>query len=615
MKRKVILTALSCIGLAGVAFFYTTPQNMSWNLTLLAIYTALHFWLLYRHIHTLQWSGMKLAASFILSCFWICSSHPVSLGAMNALAWIITATATLMVAFSFYLAISELEHPFKRRGKAPSRWWMVLYAAIPILCWGCYFLAYYPGKMTYDSMWQWDMAHGIRPYNNWHPILHTWLIQATASVYDSPASYTVAQILVLSIVVAYALFVLQSWGAPLWLVIVLDVFYAVNPVNGFFSITMWKDIPFAASILLLTVLLAQVVHTEGSWLQKKRNIAFFVTVCFFAMHLRHNGTAVVLATLLASIFLLRAIRMKMLWISVSVIALHVVFNGPVMNYFHVIPNPLNEALAIPTQQIAATFKYQGKFTPQLKAYYESILPADRWAKDYDPHTVDPVKHDTQYNPTVIDQSLGTYLKHWTELLKLNPGIFVQAYLDQVSVIWQLHSPTPIHPYFDSSMDLQEYPLGMRIMAPQTAWDEPVERMLRDAYDAYVTDVQSVNPGHAIPSYDEYKQNVWQTVQPLQTESKQPVLKAVFDQLFVNIRDQWQDYLLKGAIPLFALLLSLIASVRRSKSKGIVVFLPSLFVVITIAIAMPATDFRYSFGFAFTVPFLLFYGKLSGLKFH
>lgn len=529
---------------------------------------------------------------------------------MNVWSWLEAIVTVCVIALSFYLTISELEQPFAKTARKPNRWWILVYGAIPFLTWMCYFLTYFPGKMTYDSFWQWDMAHGIKPYNNWHPILHTWLIQASTLIYNSPASYVSLQIIAVSCVVAYALFVLQRLGMPMPMVMFLDFVYAWNPVNGFYVITMWKDIPFATAILLLTVLFAKITQTEGLWLHRKRNLIILAIVSFLAMALRDNGPEVVVAALVVFILLFRAARSRMLLVSIPVVALYFIFNGPVLNYFHVIKNPLNQALAIPSQQIAATYQHNGKFTPALSAYFDSILPAKNWAKDYNPYTVDPIKHDPAYHSEVIQASFSKYLENWARLLALNPGTFIEAYLNQVAEIWQFHTAQGMDPYFDTGSELQQYPLGLKMMAPTQSETEPVNSMMKQAYRAYVKEMQTTFPGSAVPSYQQYRASAFRAVGPLQTKSKQPAWKPFFDKLYSGVTNTWKNYFTKGALPLFVLLLSLIASIRRFKSRGIIVFAPVLFVIITIAMAMPATDFRYCFSFVFSIPFLVFYGKLS-----
>jgi hypothetical protein len=288
-----------------------------------------------------------------------------------------------------------------------------------------------------------------------------------------------------------------------------------------------------------------------------------------------------------------------------------VFNGPVMAAFHVIKNPLNQALAIPSQQIAATYTNHGRFTPELKQYFNQLLPEENWVRDYNPYDGDPIKHDPVYNSAIITKSFSTYLKNWAALLALNPVTFVKAYLDQVADIWQFHSSAKLTPYFTSSKDLQDYPLGIKINAPNTYWKDDQPALFRAAYQHYVEQTEVASPNLPVMSFDNYKKAVAQTVAPLTTKSLLPQVKPVLDTVFSAIEGTpLKNYLLKGAIPLMVLMIGLAAAFLRKGKAILGIFLPAGFVLITIAMAMPAPDFRYSFSFIFTVPFLFLLGKLE-----
>ncbi|MBX6353458.1 MAG: hypothetical protein IRZ10_08980 [Thermoflavifilum sp.] len=519
---------------------------------------------------------------------------------------IVFVAAGVMVSFTVYLALEELTQPWVRNTRPCARWWGILYAVIPIAGWMPYFFAYFPAKMTYDSFWQWAQAHHITPYNNWHPILDTWIIEATSKLYNSPASYIVLQIIVMACVVAYALRFLQTMGMPQWLVLTLDFFYALNPAIGILAITMWKDILFAALILFFTTMVAKMVH-DPSWLSPWRHVLLLIVVCFLVMNMRQNGPETVLASLVVLTLILKELRWRLVAVSASVLALFLAFNGPVLRYYHVIRNPLNEALAIPTQQIAATYKYGGTFTPELKAYFNRILPADHWVKDYNPYTVNPIKWDPQYRSSVITDNFPAYLRNWAHLLVLNPGIFIRAYMDQTAEIWQFSSPSQMRPYLDTPLNLQDYALSVRIRASSHAANPTI--MIKESYMHYVSTLRSFHTSQPLPTYAEFTEGIQRTLEPLHTNSRFADLRSRIDWVFQQMAVTWQNYFVKGAIPFFLLILSLVASIRRFGSRGLAVYLPAIFVVVTLAMSMPATDFRYQFGFAFTVPFLLFYPKL------
>ncbi len=595
-------------------FFYLTHFAFNWQWIWLILYVIfqLAFLPILQELFS-TFSFPRGLISLILAGAWVYSSHTHAFSGQGLLMWLVTLITLIGFALSIYCLLFWLEKPFQTTHYQPKWWWGLIYAIVPALVWFVYLLTYSPGKMTYDSFWQWDMAHHIMPYNSWHPILHTWLIQATTWLYDSPVSYSIVQIVLVSAIIGYALYTLQKLGVSLKWLILIDLIYALNPVNGFYAITMWKDIPFAAFILLLTVLFTKVITTKGEWLRKPIHMVALILVAFIAMNLRDNGSAVVLAALVLFITFVKGARKRMVLVTIPVLILYYLFNGPLMNALHVIKNPLNQALAVPSQQIAATYVAHGHFTPELKAYFDQILPEKNWIQDYHPQTADPIKHDPKYNASVINQSFSTYLKQWVQLLALNPKTFVSAYLNQMAPIWQFHAPINdnVNPYFDSAYDLQNYPLGIMINAPTHNWNDPKPALMKAAYDHYVQQTTFASPQLPIMSFTDYQKQVNQTVAHLTTKSKLPKLKPILDRAFRMVdKKGYENYFLKGALPLVFLLIGLVASIRRRGWSGIGFYLPAGFVLITIAMAMPAPDFRYSFSFVFIVPFLLLLGKLE-----
>lgn len=561
----------------------------------------------------------KLVASFsksrgfcslVLGAGWLFSSHRFAFSSMAIGMWVVTVIAFLMFSLTAYCVLFWLEESFVNVSQP--KWYRALvYGAIPAAVWGVYFLVWAPGIMTYDSFWQWDMAHHLMPYNAWHPVMHTWLIQGVTSVWNSPASYTLFQIVLVSAIIGYALYELQKAGVPFRWVIATDLFYTLNPVNGFYVLTMWKDIPFSAFLLLLTVFFSKIVLTKGAWLKKLSNMVMVIVVSFMTMTLRDNGSMVVLASLILFFIIAKGARSRLAMVTLSVLVIYAIFTGPVISAFHVIRNPLNQALAIPSQQIAAVYKNNGQFTPQLRTYFNKILPAEKWKTDYNPYTVNPIKHDPSYDAIKIKTSFSAYLKNWAKLLVLNPKIFVRAYLQQVSSIWQFQTPRGMSPYFTSGVALQNYPDGIKLNAPTKDWKKPNKVMMRSAYQHYKQQTQKASPTLPVMAYQAYKKKAEQTLRILKSKSFLRPFKPVFLAIFYGVDHKLENYFVKGALPLFVLLLGVFATVRNKGFLGLGIFLPVMFVIVTIAMAMPAPDFRYSYSFALCAPYLMWFGKIFG----
>jgi hypothetical protein len=417
-------------------------------------------------------------------------------------------------------------------------------------------------------------------------------------------------------VVAYALWSLQSFGAPRWLTVALALVYAAYPASAFFSVTMWKDFPFAYLVLLTTTMFAWLVWTTGEWLRRPAALVAFSFCCFLTMHFRNNGLPVVLLALLLAVALLPSVRLRLGLVTGGLVVAHLVWAGLVLPQFHVLKPPVTQALAIPTQQIGATYASGGTFAPEVGAYFNRILPPARWRSDYQPDSVNPIKHDRLYRDEVISESFPTYLGNWAKLLGNNPSTFVGAFLDQTASLWQYTPESPeAHVYVGSNTKLQfqDFPVGSGIRPSEVRTNPAAVERLYQRYNpngcgpsdssCRRADRSDCFGERACVSAAAFTTRLEVAGRPLVTATRSQPLKTVYDALYRHLNSDWQGPLARGAIPLFLLLFALALAVRRERLRALV-FVAPLLVALSVAAGMPATDLRYSYGWIVSVPFLM-----------
>lgn len=610
LNRKRILSAVSLLVSSVLLLnYYLASFEMPIVWWIFIILLGVLF---VRNMRGFQFGWSRSIISGVISFFWMVSSYNGGPYGGNVFLDIIVIIGTFYSISAFiFLLIQELNTDYKATEKTTKISWFAIYMAVPMTVWTLCLLAYYPAKMTFDSYFQWAMAHGVRHYNEWHPMLHTLWIEASTKIYNSPSSYIFSQIIVSSLIVGYAIYTLVKFGMPKWLGICISIGYAMYPVALIYSATLWKDIPFASFILLFITLLLQILKSEGKWLRSWWHISLFIIVSFITINLRNNGVIIVVVTLLLLIIFMKNFRLKLSIVFIVVIGLNFAFSLFLSNVLQAQKNPLNQALAIPSQQIAATFKNNGQFTPELKDYFTSILPEENWKKDYNPYSVDPIKHDVSYDSTVIDEDFGLYIKNWFKLLTHNWGIYIKAYLDQVAVIWQFYSPEGYKVYFDTPATIQDMPYDIRVFARSFGKGFTEAEINKKGYEVYKEEYFRAT-GEQPVTFDEYEKRIDASSKPLISISKATKIKEFTDWMYIKTTTDWQNYLLKGAIPLVLLLIAFVSTFYQRNKKMLLLFMPVFLVVLTIAIAMPATDFRYCYSFVFAVPILLFATKLNGI---
>lgn len=156
-----------------------------------------------------------------------------------------------------------------------------------------YFIAYYPGGVSSDTLMQWEDAHLFR-FHDWHPVLHTLMIWLLTRLVDHPAFVLLVQLLAYAAAVGYATAVLARWRFPKAACALFAAFLSLNPALCSIMTFIWKDCAFAISALFLGVQLLEIHLSCGEWLEKKRHLAALALTLALTSILRHNGLAMTL---------------------------------------------------------------------------------------------------------------------------------------------------------------------------------------------------------------------------------------------------------------------------------------------------------------------------------
>ncbi|MCA1032195.1 DUF6020 family protein [Bacillus timonensis] len=329
----------------------------------------------------------------------------------------------------------------KEEPKKVSNLFFILYFIILASSGLFYFISYYPAAMSPDSLSSWAQAH-TQEYHNWHPIMFTWLIMLLSKIWNSPAIVSLFQILSLAGILSYGFVQLQKLGVNKAVLIITSIIIAIIPSYGIYNIIIWKDVLFSASLLLFTIHLFLIVYSNGQWLGEKSHVILFVLSSFGVVFLRHNGYPVFILTILVLLFFYRKKVAKVVVpIFITMITLQILLTGPVFAWLDVKPSDPNEALSIPTQQIAHIIKSEGNLTEEQLAYYDRILPIEIWKEKYLPHTVDPIKFSwADYDRDVIFDDFGKYVRTWGEIVVQNPGLAFEAFKKHTALVWQMSTP-------------------------------------------------------------------------------------------------------------------------------------------------------------------------------
>ncbi|MBD5507130.1 MAG: hypothetical protein HDR05_03505 [Lachnospiraceae bacterium] len=331
----------------------------------------------------------------------------------------------------------------------PTQKYIVVWGLSFITCMICYFpylLTYYPGVIEYDSWIQLRQVFGDT-YSNHHPWLHTMFIKELynlgLTIFHSEnravAFYSICSMSFLSSAYATSIGYLYKKGVKRYLLILLLLIYALTPINGIYSITMWKDISFASSVLLFIILLCKL---HDNVLQEKNNLLhwlLFIPISFFMCFFRSNGLYTFILIIPVMLYIYWQHKKSFILSVMAVIVIAVIYKGPVFQYFGVQNVDLIESLSIPAQQMAAVISYGGEISDKDLALLEEIIDISKVPEAYlgSPTCSDAVKilvRETD-NQQYISDHKGEFFAAWLRTGIKNIFYYYKAYIEETKGYW------------------------------------------------------------------------------------------------------------------------------------------------------------------------------------
>ncbi len=426
-----------------------------------------------------------------------------------------------------------------------------------LLCmifWFPYFLYQYPGIMTPDSVNQFEQVLGVIPYSNHHPWVHTLSIKLlynigyklTGNMVVAISFYTFFQMCILAFSVSYFVSTMKKYCVRARICLLVTLFYALVPYHAVHSVTLWKDILFAAAVLCLGCSSLCLIRKTGVM-----DLCIFTISGLMLCLFRSNGWY---AFILCLPFLLISFRKKariMFPVILGIFLCAVLIKYPVMKAFQVTQPDLIESLSIPTQQITAVICNDRSLTEEELELIENVVDLTHIKKLYDPSYADNIKELVRAgNQEYLAEHKWEFFKLWAKLGLRYPGDYAKAYIRQTYGYWY---PDSFYPVADvegvsaTSLGVSHTPL---IGGPLVIKTKEI----------------SIKLGGMLPLYG-----------PL-----------------------WS----MGAV-LWVLIFCIGNAFVRDETPKLILYLPSVALLLTVLIATPvATEFRYAYFMVFALPFYI-----------
>lgn len=305
-----------------------------------------------------------------------------------------------------------------------------------ILCWMPYFLSFYPGNLSPDSIS--ELTTVINNFANaydHHPIIHILFIAIpykivfgiTNNMTISVAAVTLTQMIVMASIFSSLIVFLHNRKVKDKILFVILAYYAILPMHGYYSIVMWKDVIFSGLLLLLTMELVKIIEKQNNNKLNFKQLISFIIVSIFCVFFRNNAIYMYFLLVIASFVFFRKYYKIFIPAFVIVFGVYYTIKGPVFEALNITKSSSSEYIGIPLQQIGRMAYKDANFTKKEKETLNKLMPLNKMKKAYDPIISDGIKFNSYYNSDVFDGNKGEYLKLWLGLIKSYPTIALEAY--------------------------------------------------------------------------------------------------------------------------------------------------------------------------------------------
>lgn len=346
----------------------------------------------------------------------------------------------------FLVKITEKEFNTENRTFTLKRTLIIFFGSVFImmLCWLPYLLRDFPGPMTLDPIRQLSQIMGSNPYQNHHPIAHTMMIKLFydlgMAIFNDQAlavtTYGVCQMFLVAMAYSYLLVTMYKFNVRRSVLLIVLGYYALTPYHAVYSYTMWKDIPFAAMVLVFITTMWRLFRRLKSdkpsvpVFESVMLLVFGVGVCLF----RTNGFyAYILLVPVLFIVFFRKSKLPV-FMGTAALIIAALIKGPLYDSMGVLPADQIESLSIPAQHIAGMITELGEeeLTEEEYQLLSKIVEVERIKAAYEPYISDSIKElvrDTD-NQEYLTEHKAEYFKLWLELGLRNPIPYIRAQINQ-----------------------------------------------------------------------------------------------------------------------------------------------------------------------------------------
>ncbi len=450
-NKKIIWAIISILLVIGLNMsIYVVNSTITFDGNyIIYIFLSVFFYIVFKEANKYKEKRLKICSSMLSLIFaifqvlglvtknnWITSEVIVT---KEIVFFVIVKFITYFIIF--YNIIKILFNIFDKREEKkerkdilkPNLKVFITVALLLFIFWLPYFLNYYPGITSYDTHYQLMQGLGKIPYNNHHPVLHTFIMTTIVKIGNAItgnynfgiAIYSLLQMVFCAITLSFVIYYMGKKNINPIIKIFTFLAFAFIPFVPQLSIAVWKDIPFAMFMIWFLIGIIEMAENKEQFFSKKRNVIFFILITICVLFFRNNGVYIVILTLPFVLFFRRQYWKQILLMMGLPIVFYYIITGPVFNMLNIAKSSPREMLSIPIQQMARVVKYkEDELSKEEKDLIGQYIDIDVAKESYSPTISDPVKNT--FNDGTFNQDKLNLIKLYIKLAIKYPGETLEA---------------------------------------------------------------------------------------------------------------------------------------------------------------------------------------------
>lgn len=273
-------------------------------------------------------------------------------------------------------------------------------------------------------------AHNLKGMLDWHPAFYCMILHVILRIWDSTYAVILVQYFFWLYVMLEFLLYLKRKGLKSEIVIAIAFLTGINAANFMHLNTIWKDIPYALSILWVLVIFLKLTTDYERYRRKFYIYAEFVAALTGIFFYKKNGpAAVVVIVVFMAVVLRKSIKM---WCALFVAMFLIFFiKYPVYSYFEV-------------RDMGRYGMYIGLSQDILGAYYSNGQVSEETLKMINVMT-EYNNAEYKYYPTYARQSYdlnvepAEFIMNYIDTFVKNPILMLRALIDRQDAVWDIFS--------------------------------------------------------------------------------------------------------------------------------------------------------------------------------